>query len=264
MSDFRNNPDSSLTKNDYLILALKGGFPEALRSHDEAERRSWHTDYLEALLEHDLKDIANLRRRASLYKLFEALCAWSSKYMDVTAIGKALTLTHGTLDAYIGAIETLYLIDRIRPWANTDYGRVGKKDKLFLVDTGLMASCLNWTLDKVALNGDLNGKLIETYVYTQLVALMDAQTDRFNLSHYRDREQREVDFIIEGPDEAVIGIEVKSGTHVGSDSFKHLRWFRDHMAKDRLFIGIVLYSGAQSVSFEENLWALPISSLWHA
>ena len=262
--DFQGDPISPETKDDYLNMALKGGFPEALRQTTEKTRQDWHSDYLDALLGRDLIEIANVRRRDSLMKLVEALAAWSSKYMDVSALGASLGLTHGTLDTYINALETLYLVDRVRPWTHTDYARIGKKDKLFMADTGLMASCLNWSLETVRLNGDLNGKLIETFVYTQLVAMIETHIERFRLSHYRDREQREVDFIIEGPNDALIGIEVKAGTNIDTTSFKHLRWFRENMAKTRSFRGIVLYSGPQAVSFGPGLWALPISTLWRA
>ncbi|MDI7776682.1 ATP-binding protein [Asticcacaulis sp. EMRT-3] len=257
-------PASNLTKDDYLQLALKGGFPEALRQTEDHGRQIWHRDYLEALIERDLKDIANIRRKDSLLKLIEALAAWSSKFMDISAIGASLSLTHGTLESYINAIETLYLVDRVRAWSKTDYARVGKKDKLFMADTGLMASCLNWSLEKIRLNGELNGKLIETFAYTQLAALLDVQTQNYSLSHYRDREQREVDFIVENPDGMILGIEVKAGTNIDSDSFKHLKWFRDKMAKEQAFKGLVLYAGEHTISFGEDLWAVPLSALWRA
>jgi uncharacterized protein len=261
-NDFKDIPISTHTKDDYLNMALKGGFPEALRQKTAQARAEWHKDYLEALIERDLRDIANIRRRDSLLKLIEAVAAWSSKYMDVSAIGASLGLTHGTLDSYLNALETLYIIDRVRPWTNTDYARIGKKDKVFMADTGLMASCLNWSLETVRLNGELNGKLIETFVYTQMSALIDAQMQTYHLSHYRDREKREVDFILEAPERALFGIEVKASTNIMSESFRHLKWFRDNMAKQYLFKGIILYCGQNPVSFGDNMWALPISSLW--
>ena len=253
---------SELTKDDYLALALTGGFPEARRQSSDAARRSWHRDYLDALTERDLRDIANIRRRDSLLKLIQALAAWSSKYMDVSAIGAALALSHGALDAHINALEALYLVDRLRPWTHSDYARIGKRDKLFMADPGLMASCLGWSQDKVRFDGELNGKLIETFVYAQLAALIDAQDEDYDLSHYRDREQREINFIVESPDQALLGIEVKSGTNIDTDSFKHLKWFRDNIAKDRPFTGIVLYSGAQVLRFGPNMWAVPTCALW--
>mgnify|MGYP000200434182 FL=1 len=253
---------SQLTKDDYLELAFKGGYPEALSKKSQKERKRWHLDYINAILDRDLKDIAQIRRKDSIRKLVEVLAAWSSKYMDVSNIGQMLSVTRPTVENYINALETLFIIDRIPAWHSTDYDRVSKQEKMFLVDTGLMTSLLGWTPQKVRLDGSLNGKLIESYVYTQLIAILTADDDEYDLYHYRDREKREVDFIIQHEDGGILGIEVKAGSAVSKDSFKHLKWFKERMAKDKAFTGIVLYTGEHTVSFGENMWAVPISALW--
>jgi hypothetical protein len=95
-----------------------------------------------------------------------------------------------------------------------------------------------------------------------LAAQLDAQEEDYQLYHYRDREKREVDFIVENEDFDLLGIEVKAGSAVTKDSFKHLLWFRDNMAKGRLFVGVVLYTGEHVLPFGEGMWAVPISVLW--
>jgi len=249
-------------KDLYISQALTGGFPEVLRMHSENEKRQWHKDYLSVLIEHDLKDIAQIRRKDGLNKLIEVLAAWSAKYIDISAIGSSLSLSRPTLDNYINALEALYLVERVRPWHNTDYDRVSRQDKLFMTDTGLMGSILRWRFDHVRLNGQQNGKLMETFVYNQLAAILEADNKDYFLYHYRDREKREIDFMIENEDGNLLGLEVKSGAAVTKSSFKHLCWFRDHIAKDRIFTGIVLYTGREILSFEENMWAVPIHCLW--
>ncbi len=80
--------------------------------------------------------------------------------------------------------------------------------------------------------------------------------------HYRDRDKREIDFLIESSDGALLGVEVKSGSAVSKDSFKHLEWFKANIAKDKGFIGVIFYTGDQLASFGENMWAVPMSVLW--
>jgi len=259
-------PGSSRAADDkdaYLSLAFRGGYPEAIALDVLKDIKLWHKDYLEALMEHDLKDIAQVKRKDSLMKLIEVLAAWSSKFIDISAIGRELALSRPTIETYINALEALYLVERIRPWHKTDYDRVGKQDKLFMTDSGLMASVLRWRFDKVRLDGDMNGKHIETFVFTQLASILDAQDESYELYHYRDREKREVDFIIENEDGDILGIEVKSGSAVNKSMFKHLKWFKANLVKNRKFKGIVFYSGEHLVPFGEDMWAVPINSLWH-
>ncbi len=252
-------------KDSYIVLALKGGYPEPLRIKQIRDAHQWYTDYINSILERDLKDIINIRRQNGMKELLEVLAAWSSKTMDISAIASGLALTRQTISIYINALESLYLVEKLPAWPKTDYDRVNKQEKIFMTDTGLMSSILNWRYEKVRLDGDLNGKLLETYVYTQLVAHMEAlelQDERYKIYHYRDRLKHEIDFIIENKDGNLLGIEVKAGSAVSQDSFKNLKWFRDNIVKDQQFIGVVLYTGDQKTPFGPSLWAIPINVLW--
>lgn len=262
MNDAGEALEASWYKDRYLSEAFHGGFPEARRLMDELEQRAWHKDYINALIERDLKDITHIKRKDAMVKLIEVLAAWSSKFMDVASICSNLSLSRPTVESYINALEALYLVDRVRPWHKTDYDRIGKREKLFLSDTGVMAAVLRWRFSKVRLDGDLNGKLLETFIFNQLAAHLDVHENMYQLTHYRDGEQREVDFVVEREDGAVLGIEVKASSVIDKSAFKHLVWFRDHMVPGQEFIGIVLYTGEHIVSFGPNLWAVPMSSLW--
>lgn len=256
------NKKESLTKADYLDMALNGGYPEPLTLNKHQHKKEWFNDYLESLMQKDLKDIINIRRIDALRKLLQILAAWSSRLIDFSAIGSGLSISKLSLTSYVGSLEMLYLIERVPPWTKTMYDRVGKKEKLFMTDTGMLGHLLNWNREKIHLDAAASGLLIETFVFTQLAALIDAQSQPYQLSHYRDKDKREIDFIIENRDGDIVGIEVKAGSSVSKDSFKHLLWFKNKFANTKSFKGIVLYTGEHALSFGEGFWALPISSLW--
>lgn len=244
-----------------LDIAFRGGFPETLHFNHQ-ERHLWHQDYLNALLERDLKDITHIVHHQAMQDLIKTLAAWSGKFMDISAIGSGLSIRRPTIESYINALEALYLIERIQPWTQTDYERVGKQSKLYMTDSGLMASILKWRIQQVELNADRSGKIIETFIFNELAAQIDASNGRYQLFHYRDREKREIDFLIERDDEALLGIEVKAGSSISTADFKHLKWFQENIAKKRPFIGIVLYTGDIAGSMGNGLWAIPIHYLW--
>jgi predicted AAA+ superfamily ATPase len=249
------------SRDELIEIAFRGGFPEAVRL-DGRPRRRWHRDYVEALLDRDLRDIARIHRLDAMRDLVRVLAAWSSKLMDISAIGSGLSIRRPTLESYINALETLYVTERVRPWTRTDYDRVGKQDKLFMSDCGLMASVLGWRIDQVRLDADRVGKLFETLAFNESAAQIDAADDGCELFHYRDRQKREIDFMIERDDGALLGIEVKAAATVNKRDFGHLAWFRDNLAKDRPFTGIVLYAGEAPGSFGKGLWAVPFSAFW--
>ncbi len=244
-----------------LEIAFRGGFPEPMVLQDRGRRR-WHTDYIDAILERDLKEIARIHRKNAMRELVKVLAAWSGKFVDLSAIGSGLSIKRPTIESYINALETLYLVERVYPWTKTDYARVGKQSKLFMVDSGLMATLLKWKMDQVRFDSDRSGKLVETFAFNEIMAQVDAGDGRYELFHYRDREKREIDFLIEREDNALLGIEIKAGSAIGKNDFKHMTWFHNNLAKNQTFIGVILYTGEFPASFGNNLWAVPFGLLW--
>ncbi|MCF8878255.1 ATP-binding protein [Hyphobacterium sp. SN044] len=258
--DFARTP-TAVTRDEIVRRALAGGYPEAIGLNASARRR-WHQDYIGALLERDLKDITRVHRLDAMRKLVGITAAWSSKLMNIADIGAGLSIRRPTVEAYLGALEALFLVDRVPAWTRGDYERVGRKDKLFMADSGLMASILNWRSEESALNADRIGKLIETFVYNQIAPLTEL-SDEYRLYHYRDRLKREIDFLVEREsDGAILAVEVKAALSVKGEDFRHIRWFAETMTDGRPFTGIVLYAGNEVFSFGDGMTAVPISALW--
>jgi hypothetical protein len=59
----------------------------------------------------------------------------------------------------------------------------------------------------------------------------------------------------------LVGVEVKASATVTGGDFKGLHALRE-MTGNRLTRGVVLYAGAEAVSFGSDLFALPLASLW--
>lgn len=259
-ADFVDNK-SGYDKNEILKLAFKGGYPEPL-SMSEKERKLWFHDYVNALIENDLKNIINIRRQDSMKGLLPIMAAFSAKLIDKSEITRNFSISKVTLSDYINALENLYLIEKISPYLKSDYERINKHSKTFMTDTGLMSAVLNWKFDEVSLNSDKSGKIMETFVFNEIAAQIDLFPENYNLYHYRDREKREIDFIVEYDDSTIIAIEVKAGSSLSNNSYKHLKWFKNNIAKNKKFIGIILYTGENAIPFGENFFAVPMNNLW--
>ncbi len=255
-------PSRAYDRDALLDISFAGGFPEAILLTG-TERREWHRDYMDAIIERDLRELGRIRRREAMRDLVWSLAAWSGKFMDVSAIGSGLSITRPTVETYINSLEALHVVERLRPWKRTDYARVGRRSKLFMTDSGLMSSILGWNRDQVHMDADRSGKLIETFMFNEIAAQTDACAGKYGLFHYRDRGKREIDFLIEREDGALLGIEIKAGSAIGTNDFRNLRWFGDNIANDRQFTGIVLYSGEIAGSMGRGLWAVPFGTIWN-
>ena len=247
-------------KRTVMGYAFRGGYPEVVGLPPD-DRREWFQDYIKSLFAKDIKDDEHIRRQQALHDLLKAVAAWSSKFVDADALQTACGLSRSTYKGYLGALERYYLCECVGAWTGTDYARIGKRPKWYMCDTGLMAAMLNWRAKDIELDPDKSGKIVETFVFSELAAQIDLSGD-YSLYQYRDIDKREIDFIVEDADGNLAGVEVKAGSGVGKNDFKHLEWFREHLARGRKFFGIVLYTGRETLSFGGGMLAVPMSVLW--
>ncbi len=248
-----------LDKEAILEIAFRGGYPETLDMKGAA-KRLWFKSYLDSLLLHDIRKLMDVRAYAILRKMMEAMLARSSKFFAENEMMSALGIGHDTFTRFIAILKTLYLVDEVVPWTSSDYAATGKRSKYVAVDTGMMAAILNWKLNEVALDSDRSGKIVESWVYNQIAPIADIDPG-LSITQFRDSRKREIDFMVESDDGKTLGIEVKAGSAVGKGDFAHLAWFRDNVARDRAFTGIVLYAGEHTLPFGKNLYAVPIGTL---
>lgn len=254
--------DPSASRENLFARALRGGYPE-VQTMDARERRGWHLDYLEAILSRDLRDVGRVRDTRQIRNLLVAGAAWSCRNADVASLSRELGSSRAAIDTWLGMLETLFLLERLPAWTRSDYARLGRKDKWLLSDPGLIASLLRYPGDPDRLSPDQSGKIVEAFVATELLALADASGGRFHLSHYRDNDRREIDFLVDDEDTGgCLGIEVKASATVGARDFRALRWFDENLASKRPFAGVVLYAGGEAIRYGKRLQALPASALW--
>jgi len=246
-----------LDKRDVIHLAFQGGYPEP-REYPDRDRKSWFQTYLDDLLTKDIQDVTEVRRVDQLKSVALWLLSHSAQFFTVDELASKSALAKETVGNYMEALKALYLFDRVPAYSSSEYNLVGKRPKWFATDAALIANVLGWNEEEVYLNHDRNGKFIETWVYQQLAAVAELDGG-CRISQYRDGKKREIDFIVERTDGALLGVEVKSGS-VGANDFSTLRWFGEHIAKGS-FTGIVVHSGKDVLPFGDGFYAVPFAAL---
>lgn len=243
-------------------LAIRGGYPQSIY-FDEEQRSLYFQSYVNSQILYDLTKTWDLRRYKDLGYLLSILAVFSSKPLNIQDLCRKLSGNSITISSYLSALEVMYLIDELPAWESRDY-RIGSKTaKIFLTDTGLMAHLLKirnpsnllQSQEKMSNQG---GNLVETWVYNQLAAEVDLHP-LWNMYHFRNKNNQEIDFLVENDHGDLLGVEVKASESVNLGDFRHLQWFSKFAPG---FIGVVLYAGNELLSLGNGMFAVPFSALW--
>jgi predicted AAA+ superfamily ATPase len=253
---------SPLTREEYAHIVSVGGYP-GTRDRDAGRRGAFFKSYLNSVLDHDAADISGLAHLDKLGELLAVLSGQTSGEIVASGISKMTGIPGSSLHAYLRLLHDLFLIQTLPAWGRNISRRVVSRKKVVLVDTGLASHINRIDEDGLAdvLMGESFGPILETYVINELLKQRTWSGENFSLYHYRDRDQKEVDIVIELFNGRIIALEVKAARSVSRNDFSGLKALRQ-MVGDRFCCGIVLYTGAEAYSFGEKLFAAPISAVW--
>ena len=246
---------------DLVGRVLRGGYPEAVSRPSPRRRVVWARQYIDALVQRDVRDVAEVLKLDELPRLLRALAQTAGQMCNYAQLGSQLGLDGKTARRYVGLFEQMYLLQRVEVWARNRLGRVVKTPKLQLLDAGLLAALLDLNADAVAQDRTRFGHVLETFVFAELLKHATTSDGDYRLMTYRDADQFEVDIVIENAVGQVVGVEVKAGATVREADLRGLRKWAGR-AGGLFKMGVLLYDGTETLPLGEGLWAAPLSTLW--
>ncbi|MBB4096149.1 ATP-binding protein [Brucella pecoris] len=254
-------PKSANIGKDLIDRVLTGGYPEMIARADSRRRSMWAREYIRAIVERDVREIADVERLDQMPQLLRALAYHSGQLLNFAQLAGQVGLDDKTARRYIGLFENLFLVRRIEPWFRNPLKRLVKTPKIFILDSGLLAALTGLNFDRIAKDRALFGALLETFVANEIFRLATWSDVQPAIHHYRDKDQDEVDLILEDETGSLIGLEVKASATVTAADFKGLR--KVSAAVGTAFkSGYVLYDGDKILPFGEKMAAIPLSCLW--
>lgn len=197
-----------------------------------------------------------------------------SRYFQALALNSGGVPTHRTLyDAagisrntaveYDRLLVNLMVVYELPAWSSNRLKRLVKAARRHISDPSLIAASLRLDRAGILRDGDLLGRMLETFVVAQIRAETAVDPRGPRLFHLRTHDGRhEVDVIAEMPGGAIVGLEVKAGATPTRQDARHLMWLRDQLG-DRFAGGAVLHTGPTVFHLDDNVLAIPIASLWN-
>ncbi|SER62688.1 ATP-binding protein [Corynebacterium cystitidis] len=261
LAGIKGNPDT------VREAVIRGGYPEPLKRSTPARIDSWFDSYVNNLLVYDAGHIfAGSSLHLHLDKLLHLVAAQGHAELVKAKFARSLGLAESTLSQHLELLKTMYLTHELVGWGLGFSGRVTRRPKLSLHDTGLASSLTGLTVEKSRLVGGMEyfGALLEGFVAGELFKQRSWSQSRYRLYHFRERDT-EIDIVVELRDGRLILVEVKSARDVNAKAWAHLSTVRKRLGRGRVAAAVVLYMGehAAAVNLEGGpVHLLPVNSLW--
>ena len=246
----------------YVERALRGGYPEPALGLSAEARAAWLAGYLEQLITRDAESVAGDRDPQRLRRYFEVLALNTAGQPEHKTLYDAAQINRGTAHAYDSLLSNLFVLDTIPAWSTNRLRRLIKAPKRYLVDSALVGAALGVDAAGVLRDGDLLGRVIDTFVTAQLRAELELPAYPPRLYHLRDKEGRhEIDLVAELSGGRILALEIKATAAPSKSDARHLDWLRAALG-DRFIAGAVLHTGPGLFRLEERILAIPICALW--
>jgi len=261
---FNSNIKGNFTNrlgDELFNRVISGGFPEPFLRSNLKRQRAWYSNYLNVLIQKDITEFANIHYSEEIPLLLSRVANNTANLVNISEINQGLSFDAKTAKSYVNLLKQLFLIDTLQPWFSNRNKRLVKTPKLHIPDTGLLCALLKTTKTQLLADKTSMGPILESFIYSELRKQADWFDHDLQFFHYRDKDQCEVDIVIQNDEGHLIGFEIKLAASVNEKDFKGLKRFQAQYPS-KLIGGYVFYDGERTLSFGDNLKAVPIQALW--
>ncbi len=208
-----SSPPAKISTADWEHLFEFGGFPEPFLKHDKRFYNRWQNLRREQLFKEDIRELANIQELSQLEMLAELLKQQASQLVSYSNLAVKTRVSDPTIRRWIKTLETFYYCFTIKPWSKNISRSLIKEPKIYLYDWSVIE-------DK--------GAKLENFVASHLLKAVQFWTDtgegKFALYFLRDKDKREVDFLVTQNEQPWLMVEVKtSGKEPLSKSLLHFQ-----------------------------------------
>ncbi len=246
----------------YIDIALRGMLPDLALQPSPTVRRRWLESYIDQLLLRDAALADEHRDPIKLRRYLTALTANTAGIVEHKVLYDAAAVGRTAAVSYDSLLELLFVTERLPAWHSNRLNRLSRSPKRYITEPAMIGALLGVDDRAVLRNGDLLGRLIDTFVVSQLRPEVEASSIRTNLYHLRlESGRHECDLIAERADGRILAFEIKANAAPRLSDAAHLTWLHGEIG-DQFAGGVLFHTGPRPFRLADKIHALPIACLW--
>jgi predicted AAA+ superfamily ATPase len=261
--DEAKDHDRKKISNDDLWDVIHMGSMPLLHTvdHGQEDRSQYYADYVRTYIEKDVRSLMNVGNEMAFMRFMRLLAANTGQMINFSRIAGEIGKDTNTVKSWVSILQNSGIIYLLEPYFSNINKRIVKTPKVYFLDTGLCAYLAGWYTAEQLQFGAMSGSIFETFVISEIIkSYRNKGIDTFmRLSYYRDRNQNEIDLIIE-ENGVVYPVEIKKSVNPNTNdvaSFKILKNETDKMVGD----GALICSVDDLMFLKDDVRAIPVRLL---
>lgn len=236
------------------------GFLPELTKNPLIDKDQYYASYVASYLERDVRTITNVRDLGTFALFIRVLAARVAQLVNYNEIAQEVGVDSKTVKSWISILESSGLVFLVQPFSNNHLSRVIKSPVLYFADSGLVSHLLRWTSAETLQRGAMSGYILENYAVVEIIkSFHNAGVLNPPIYFYRDKDQKEIDLIIESSG-LLYPIEIKQSATPNKSMAKHfdvLKIAKNHSIGQQM----ILCQIDNKMYLDQDLMAYPIGEI---
>ena len=234
--------------NQHIIT---GGYPEIW--NESLNPSKWMSSYIQTYLQRDVRLLRNITNFSAFNRFVLLFANYAGQILNRDELAKLVGVDTKTILAWLGVLESSYIIYTLQPWHNNLNKRIIKSPKLYFYDTGLLCYLLNITSQGALAKHNSYGAIFENWAITEIKKNRTNTGINGGMHYFRDSAGNEVDLILEKNNET-IGIEIKATKKPGNKDFQGLKYWQKYQQSSK---SILLHGGSRNDILNDGTGMVP-------
>lgn len=216
----RREERKSILYQDIWENIYRGSMPQ-LYSNPDFDWQMFYGAYVRTYIERDVRELTKIGDEVKFTRFMAVMAARTGQLLNLNSVANEVGISQPTADRWLSILVSSNIVYLLKPYSNNLTNRAIKTPKLYFLDTGLAAYLTRWNTAEVLKNGAMSGAFFESFVVSEIVkSYYNQGVLEPPLYFYRDKEQREIDLLIEEGD-ILYPLEIKKHSDPRAGDLAH-------------------------------------------
>ena len=190
--------DKKQSLENYKQLFNFSGFPEPFLKNDRMFYNLWSNERKKTLIREDIRNAYPVRDISNIEILSNLLPYKVASPLSVNSLREDLSAAFDSIKSWLLLLEQFYYFFSIKPYSKSIFRAIKKEPKIYLYD---------WA--EIEDEAKRFENIVAFHLYKTVLLWKSLGYGNYGLSYIRDKEGREVDFVVTKDDKTVFMAETK-------------------------------------------------------